>query len=90
MTTTHSCPTTQGPVITTDSRRGAPCGAVDAYQTYLSANGLATRGDGADRLSYKLTGVNPAANPPPEKPAPPSVCPKNFGDTNVYVAHFIP
>jgi hypothetical protein len=76
--------------ISTDSRSGAGCADVDTYQRYLSDNGLATRGDGADRLSYKLTGVNPAANPPPEKPAPPLVCPQNFGDTNVYVAHFTP
>jgi BNR repeat-like domain len=76
--------------ISTDSRRGAGCADVDAYQTYLSDNGLAVRGDGADRLSYKQTGVNPALSDPSEKPAPPVVCPADFGDTDVFVARFTP
>jgi hypothetical protein len=76
--------------ISTDSRRGAGCADVDDYQSYLSDNGLVIRSDGADRLSYKLTGVNPAVGEPVVKPAPPAVCPKNFGDTDVFVARFKP
>jgi hypothetical protein len=76
--------------ISTDSRRGAGCPAVDDYQSYLLDNGLVIRSDGADRLSYKLTGVNPAAGEPVAKPAPPIDCPANFGDTDVFVARFAP
>ena len=76
--------------ISTDSRRGAGCADVDDYQSYLSDNGLVIRSDGADRLSYKLTGVNPAEGEPVAKPAPPVVCPANFGDTDVFVARFEP
>ncbi|MEZ5167009.1 MAG: hypothetical protein R2695_11175 [Acidimicrobiales bacterium] len=50
--------------IATDSRRGAGCADVDAYQHYLADNGLVIRSDGADRLTQKLTGVNPAASDP--------------------------
>jgi BNR repeat-like domain len=79
-----------GLFISTDSRRGAGCADVDAYQAYLLANGLVIRSDGADRFSYKVTGVNPALSDPSVKPAPPVVCPKNFGDTDVVVSRFTP
>ncbi len=76
--------------IATDSRHGAGCADVDAYQTYLSDNGFVIRSDGADRLSYTLTGVNPATTDPSVKPAPPVVCPANFGDTDAFVSRFTP
>ncbi len=76
--------------ISTDSRRGAGCTDVDAYQAYLRTNGLVIRSDGADRLSYKLTGINPAASDPSVKPAPPTACPENFGDTDAVVSRFTP
>ncbi len=79
-----------GLFISTDSRAGVGCPAVDAYQEYLRDNGLVIRGDGADRLSYKLTGVNPALSDPSVKPAPPLACPASFGNTDVYVARFTP
>jgi hypothetical protein len=76
--------------ISTDSRTGAGCADVDAYQKYLNDNGLATRGDMADRLSQRATGVNPALSDPSVKPAPPAVCPSQFGNTDAFVAKFVP
>jgi len=76
--------------IFTDSRRGAGCADVDAYQTYLRDNGLAIRGDMADRISQRDTGVNPALSDPSVKPAPPAVCPSQFGNTDAMVARFTP
>jgi len=76
--------------ISTDSRRGVGCEAVDTYQEYLADNGLVIRSDGADRLSQKRTGVNPATTDPSVKPAPPIDCPADFGDTDVFVARFTP
>jgi len=76
--------------IFTDSRRGAGCLDVDAYQTYLRDNGLAIRGDIADRISQRDTGVNPALSDPSVKPAPPAVCLSQFGNTDAMVARFTP
>jgi hypothetical protein len=76
--------------IYTDARRGAGCADVDAYQKYLKDNGLAIRGDMADRLSRRETGVNPALSDPSVKPAPPVVCPANFGNTDAVVGRFTP
>jgi hypothetical protein len=76
--------------IYTDSREGVGCPDVDAYQRYLRSNGLAIRGDGADRLAQRATGVNPALSDPSVKPAPGVVCPSSFGNTNVVVSRFGP
>lgn len=76
--------------IYTDSRDGAGCDAVDAYQHYLVDNGLVIRGDMADRMQLKLTGVNPAATPAVEKPAPLLACPSSFGNTDVRVSILTP
>ncbi len=76
--------------IATDSRNGVGCAAVDAYQKYLKDNGLATRGDMADRLSQRTTGVNPALSDPSVKPAPGDVCPSQFGNTDAMVFRIIP
>lgn len=72
--------------VYTDSRNGVGCAAVDAYQRYLVDTGAVVRGDMADRLQLKTTGVNPAATPPSEKPAPPTACPDQYGNTDVYVS----
>jgi hypothetical protein len=76
--------------ISTDSRTGVGCADVDAYQKYLKDNGLVLRGDMADRLSQRDTGVNPALSDPSVKPAPPAVCPSQFGNTDAFVAKFVP
>lgn len=76
-------------LIVTDSRRGVGCPAVDAYQRYLHEQGLAARGDMADRLAQRDTGVNPALADPSVKPAPALACPAQFGNTDVVVAHLI-
>jgi hypothetical protein len=76
--------------ISTDSRTGAGCADVDAYQKYLKDNGLVLRGDMADRLSQRVTGVNPALSDPSVKPAPPTVCPAQFGNTDPFVTKFTP
>ena len=76
--------------ISTDSRTGVGCADVDAYQKYLKDNGLVLRGDMADRLSRRETGVNPALSDPSVKPAPPVVCASQFGNTDPYVSKFTP
>jgi BNR repeat-like domain len=76
--------------ISTDSRTGVGCPDVDAYQKYLRDNGLATRGDMADRVSRRTTGINPALSDPSIKPSPPAVCGPQFGNTELYVSKFIP
>ncbi len=76
--------------ISTDSRTGVGCADVDAYQKYLKDNGLVIRGDMADRLSQRATGVNPALSDPSVKPAPPVVCTSQFGNTDVFVTKFVP
>lgn len=72
--------------IYTDSRTGAGCADVDAYQRWLVATGAVRRGDMADRLAWKTTGVNPALADPSVKPAPPLVCATQFGNTDAYVS----
>ncbi len=71
--------------IWTDARSGAGCPAVDAYQEYLADNGLVARGDMGDRLASRR-GLDPYADDPSVKPAPPLDCPTQFGNTNVFVA----
>ena len=76
--------------IFTDSRNGVGCADVDAYQAFLVAT-AGVRGDMADRLSQRQTGVNPALSDPSEKPAPPLDCPSpHFGDTDAYVMRYQP
>ena len=76
--------------ISTDSRNGEGCEQVDAYQHYLVDNGLARRGDGADRRGFRNTGVDPALSDPSVKPAPPVDCPDQFGNTDSRVAAYVP
>ena len=76
--------------IFTDSRQGVGCADVDEYQKYLKENGLVIRGDMADRLSRRDTGVNPALSDPSVKPAPPVVCNSQFGNTDAMTVRFMP
>ncbi len=76
--------------ISTDSRNGAGCADVDAYQHFLIDGALARRSDGVDRRGFRNTGVDPALHDPSEKPAPPEHCPANFGDTDSFVSAYDP
>jgi hypothetical protein len=76
--------------ISTDSRNGAGCAQVDAYQHFLVDNGLASRGDGADRRGFRNTGVDPALSDPSVKPSPPLDCASNFGNSDSRVAVYDP
>lgn len=69
--------------IYTDSRTGVGCPAVDAYQSYLAANGLAAP-DGAD--GGKDAGTTVGTTTTVTKPAPPTDCPSQFGNSDVYVS----
>ncbi len=66
--------------IYTDSRTGVGCPAVDAYQKYLSDNGLA-QPDDADggKAGKDVASVG-------TKPAPPLDCTSQFGNTDVFVS----
>lgn len=70
--------------ISTDTRAGKGCPAVDAYQHFLVTNHLVIQDDDAT----PLTGKN--APDPSLKPAPPVDCPAHFGDSDVRVARFVP
>jgi hypothetical protein len=70
--------------ITTDSRAGTGCPAVDAYQKFLVDNHLVIQDDD----EAPLTGKN--APDPSKKPAPPVDCGPQFGNTDIRVAKFIP
>ena len=74
--------------IATDSRNGAGCPTVDTYQHYLVDNGLVVRGDMGDRIRARL-GQDPAVEPV-AKPAPPTVCPAQFGNTDIFVSVITP
>ncbi len=74
--------------IYTDSRNGAGCPAVDAYQHFLVDNGLARRGDMSDRIASR-TGATPAVEPG-EKPTPPVDCPARFGNSDPFVSTITP
>ncbi|HZX56017.1 MAG TPA: sialidase family protein, partial [Ilumatobacteraceae bacterium] len=75
--------------IYTDSRSGVGCPKVDAYQKFLSDNGLVVREDGDDVFDQRRTGVNPALDDPSVKPAPQFDCPHQYGNTDIEVAHFV-
>lgn len=71
--------------IFTDSRNGAGCAAVDGYQRVLSSLGLA---ENEDRDAPDAEA--PADPDRPAKPAPPSVCPGQFGNSDAWVAVITP
>ncbi len=66
-------------LITTDSRNGVGCAAVDAYQRFLAANGLARNEEIENR------GAPQDAPAGSTKPAPETVCPSQFGNSDVFV-----
>lgn len=70
--------------IATDARDGVGCPAVDAYQTYLAANGLARDEELEDRYTEKDA---PADG---DKPAPPADCLPQFGNSDVWVSSTTP
>jgi hypothetical protein len=79
--------------ISTDSRNGAGCPAVDVYQHTFSDQGIPTRED--DQSAPKGNGSSTAGGktPPPQpgpKPAPGTSCPAQFGNSDVYVATITP
>jgi len=71
--------------IYTDSRTGAGCSAVDGYQTYLADNGLAQPDETNGGKDTGKGGTN-ASTAVVAKPAPPTACPSQFGNTDVYVS----
>jgi len=73
--------------IYTDSRNGAGCSAVDDYQTYLANNGLAQpdKTDGGKDTGKSGTGASTVAVAV-AKPAPPTDCTSQYGNTDVYVS----
>lgn len=70
----------------TDSRRGVGCPAVDAFQHFVVDNGLPNAEE--KETTAKDAGVEDAADA--VKPAPPLVCPPQFGNTDAYVATVTP
>ncbi len=76
--------------IYTDSRHGLGCPAVDAYQTYLSDNGLAIHEDRDAHDDQQGKRVGPADPDPSVKPAPPMDCGSQFGNTDAFVSYFTP
>ena len=74
--------------IYTDTRNGVGCPAVDDHQHFLLDNGLVLRGDMADRIASR-TGATPAIEPG-EKPAPPTDCLGQFGNSDAYVSTITP
>ena len=68
--------------IDTDSRHGAGCPAVDAYQKFLVDTGAIIEQEEreADRQAGKQA---PEVG---ERPAPPVDCPSQFGNTDVFVS----
>jgi len=66
--------------IYTDGRRGAGCPAVDAYQTYLVDNGLVIEQEERESDAGK------DADEEGDVPQPPTECPAQFGNTDVYVS----
>ena len=80
--------------IFTDSRKGVGCDAVDAYQTYLSDNGLVIHEDRDEHDGHQDKAVDLADPDPSVKPAPAVDCPshfrKTFGNTDAFVSYFTP
>ena len=87
-TTPLSPPTSNAWFIYTDTRSGAGCPAVDAYQHVIDGTSV-VRGDMRDRIATRL-GQNPYSHEPDEKPAPPEHCAGNFGNSNAYVSKITP
>jgi hypothetical protein len=72
--------------IYTDGRRGAGCSAVDAYQKFLVDTGAVIAED--ERAVDKNGGKR--AEAAGTLPAPPLVCPAQFGNTDAFVSVITP
>lgn len=72
--------------IYTDSRNGAGCPAVDAYQRFLLTSGAKIE-DEAREAAPRAGKDGPAEG---DKPAPPTDCPAQFGNTDVFVSVITP
>ncbi len=72
--------------IYTDSRHGVGCPAVDAYQRFLVSSGAKVEGEerGTDSKAVK---DGPEDG---DKPAPPTDCPPQFGNTDPFVSVITP
>lgn len=72
--------------IYTDSRHGIGCPAVDSYQKYLLSTGAKIEEEerGAGLKAHR---DGPAQG---DKPAPPTGCPTQFGNTDAFVSVFTP
>ena len=72
--------------IYTDARHGEGCPAVDAYQQFLVSSGA--------RIEDEERGTGPRAGKDGpadgDKPAPPTDCPPQFGNTDVFVSTVTP
>jgi hypothetical protein len=69
--------------IYTDSRHGAGCPEVDAYQNFLVSSGAEVEGE-----EREDAGTDAGADG--DKPAPGTDCPANFGDTDGFVSVITP
>jgi hypothetical protein len=72
--------------IYTDSRRGVGCPAVDAYQNFLITSGATIEGE--EREADRKTGKDGPEDG--DKPAPPTDCPAQFGNTDAFVSVITP
>ena len=72
--------------IYTDSRHGVGCPAVDAYQNFLITSGATIKGE--EREADRKAGKDGAADG--DKPAPPTDCPAQFGNTDGFVSVITP
>lgn len=70
--------------IDTDSRTGAGCPAVDAFQRTLAGNGTARDEEVEDRRAVETAPAGAT------KPAPETACPSQFGNTDAYVSVITP
>ena len=75
-------------MISTDTRNGVGCPAVDEYQQSIVGTGV-VRGDMADRIARRL-GQNPYAHEPGDKPAPPEHCDRQYGNSDAFVSVITP
>jgi hypothetical protein len=71
--------------IYTDARHGAGCPAVDAYQHFLVDSGAAIEEEERGATKSNGKAADPGADPS-VKPAPPTDCPAQFGNTDAFVS----
>jgi hypothetical protein len=72
--------------IYTDSRHGVGCPAVDAYQNFLVSSGAKIENE--EREADRKAGKDGPEDG--DKPAPPTDCPAQFGNTDAFVSVITP